>query len=193
MPLLDKDFDQKFVCAREEDTVGAVLEALKAQDGQDTWHIFVARGAEFGVVQVGRLRDLLPKLGGTLFDLTFGQLQAYITPARQVQQEAIGIGSAERLALKSPARVLMVMREDEVAGRLFLGTMRGGDVFPASTMGQLYGDYMDTHPDARSRWRPAGLEPPTCPHCGYQAFFHYRVDDGEFYCGKCDKTVSGGD
>ena len=192
MPLLDQDFDQKFIYVQQEDTVGMALAAAEAQGGQESWHIFVARGAEVGVIQVGRLKDLPFKLGGALFDLTFGQLQAYIPLARQVQQQAIGIGSAERLALDSPAGVLIVMQEDRVAGRLFMGTVRGDDVFPASTMGQLYGDYIDTHPDARSRWRPAGVAPPICSHCGYQDFFRYRVGDGAFYCGGCGETVSEG-
>jgi len=191
MPLREGDFDRKFVLVKEGDTVAAALERLKAQDGGDNWHIFVALGpGKFGLLRVGELKRQLELIGPALFDLTFADLQALMHEPRVVQQEAVGIGTAERWAYGSPDGVLVVMRGDEVVGRLHVATKRGAETFPGSTMGQLYGDYISTSPDARARWRPAGVEPPTCPHCGHKGFYRYRAEDGAYYCAKCGETIS---
>lgn len=193
MPLLDQDFDRKFICVDEGETVAAALDVLETQGGQDTWHIFVAREEGFGVIPVKGLKELLSKLGGNLFELAFNELEAHVPMARQVQQDAMGIGSAERLAIRSPARTLIIMRGDEAVGRLFMVSRSGEDVFPGSTMGRLYGDYITQAPDARATWRPAGAAPPACPNCGHIGFFRYRASDKGFYCTNCGETIPQGD
>ena len=190
MSILDDDLDQKFVRVAEGLTVGEALADLNARGGEDDWHFFVERpGNKFGVLKVGQLKEYLAQLGPTLFELTFAQLGSRVPDGRIAQQEKIGIGTAEKWALEDAQGVLVVMRGDKIAGRLYMAVERGADPFPASTMGQLYGDYIDTHLDARSRWRPAGVEPPTCPHCGHQDFYRYRVENGMSYCTGCGQDV----
>lgn len=194
MPIHDKDLDQKFVRVTEDLTVGEALATLNDQGGGDDWHFFVARpGKEFGVLEVSQLKWYLAKLGPALFDLTLAQLRSWVPAGRTAQQDAMGIGMAEKWAMSDGQGVLVVMRGDNIAGRLYVTAKRGGgDPFPASTMGQLYGDYINTHPDARAKWRPAGMKEPTCPHCGHQDIFRYRVKDRALYCDKCGQTVSEG-
>jgi hypothetical protein len=193
MPLLDSDFDQKFVHVKQEDTVAQALGDLRDRGGEDDWHFVVERpGNEFGVLKVGQLKEYLAQLGPALFELTFAQLGSRVLHGRIAQQEQIGIGTAEKWALEDAQGVLVVMQGNKVAGRLYKAAARGADPFPASTMNQLYGDYIDTHLDARSRWRPAGVEPPTCPHCGHQGFYRIRPEDGVSYCDECGETVAKG-
>jgi hypothetical protein len=195
MPLLDTDFDQKFVPVTEDLTVDEALDALKAQDGEDDWHFFVDRpDVLVGVIKVSQLKEYLAELGPALFGLTFGQLRPRVPAGRTAQQDKIGIGMAEEWALADPQGVLIVMRGDRFAGRLYRGARRGNDdPFPASTMGQLYGEYINTNPDARSELRPAGIDFPTCPNCGHQDFFRYRAVDGASYCDNCGETIAEGD
>ncbi len=192
MPLRDEDLDRNFVVVDAQDTVAAALEKLTASGGGDDWHIFIRRGPDkFGVLEVSRLKEMLPRLGPNLFELTFAQLQHLAPELPAIQQEAVGLGTAERWAQKSPAGALVVMRGAEVTGRFSVAAKRGGEVFPGSSMGQLYGDYINTAPDARAEWRPAGVEPPTCPHCGYKGFYRYNAEDGTYLCARCGKTIPG--
>jgi hypothetical protein len=172
-----------------EEVHDAAIEALRARGGQEFWHIFVARQEGVGVIRVQGLHALLSKLGAKLFELTFGDLEAHIPAARQVQQDAIGIGTAERLAPRSPARALVVKRGEKAVGRFYAPFRGAEDVFPGSTMGQLYGDYISQAPDARATWRPSGVAPPVCPHCGHVGFFRYRASDKTFYCSNCSETI----
>ena len=110
-------------------------------------------------------------------------------PAATLAQNTIGIGTAERRALNDPQGVLLIFQGETLIGRLYRGARRGGDPFPASTMDQLYGSYVDTHRDARATWTPSGVEPPACPHCGYVGFYRYRPEDGASLCASCYATV----
>ncbi|HDN81004.1 MAG TPA: hypothetical protein ENG33_11125 [Chloroflexi bacterium] len=191
MPLREEDFDRKFVVVGEQDTVADALEKLKTQGGGDEWHIFIRRTPErFGVVEVTRLKEMLAHLGPNLFELTFAQLRPIAPDIPAVQQDAVGLGTAERWAHKSPGGALVVMRGEEVIGRFYIATKRGSEVFPGSSMGQLYGDYINTAPDARAQWRPAGIEPPTCPHCGHQGFYRYDAENNAYKCAKCGEIIS---
>lgn len=193
MPLLDSDFDQKFVRVKEEDTVSQALEVLRTQGGGDDWHLIVERpGKKLGVLGIDRLKEYLAQLGPALFDLTFEQLEARV-PAASVAQRKIGIGTAEKRALADSQGVLVVMDGEEIVGRLSKAAERGADPFPASNMGQLYGDYINTHLDARASWRPKGVKLPKCPHCGHIGFYRYRVADSMSYCDHCGKTITKGD
>jgi hypothetical protein len=192
MPILDKHLDQEFIPVKENLTVAEALEALNAQGGGDNWHLFVTRpGGAFGVLHVGRLKELLADVGAVLFDLTFADLKEWVPEGRVVQQEQMGIGMAERWALRAPERVLVVMRGEEIVGRLYKPQRRAGP-FPGSSMSQLYGDYINTAQDARSKWRPAGVAPPTCPHCEHTGFFRYRARDKALYCANCGRAIPKG-
>jgi hypothetical protein len=190
MPLLDSDFDQRFVNVKPEDTVAKALGMLRARAGGDDWHFFIEwPGHQVRVLGVDRLRAYLAQLGPALFQLTFEQLGARIPAASTAQQNRIGIGTAEDRALNDPQGILVVMRGGDIVGRLYRATRRGGDPFPGSTMVQLYGDYIDTHLDARAQWQPQGVEPPTCPHCGHIGYYRYRVEDGMDYCDHCGDSI----
>jgi hypothetical protein len=189
MPIEDHHLDPKFIHVTQDQTVAEALEALNARGGTDNWHFFVAReGGGFGVLKVVRLKEQLAQLGPALFDIVFSQLIGPVPEGRVVQQQQMGIGTAERWALNAPERVLVVMRDEEIAGRLYMAA-RSSDPFPGSNMGQLYGDYISTHLDARSQWRPVGTEPPTCPHCGHVGFYRYRASDKKQYCDNCGESI----
>lgn len=194
MPILDDDLDRKFVRVAGDLTVGEAMAVLNAQGGKDDWHFFVERpGNKFGVLKVGQLKEYLAQLGPTLFELTFAQLGSRVPDGRIAQQEKIGIGTAEKWALEDAQGVLVVMRENEIAGRLYMAVERGdggSDIF--STAGKLHGEYINTHPDERSRWRPAGVKLPICPRCGHQDFYRICPRDGTFYCDKCGETIAEG-
>ena len=193
MPIRDQHLDQRFILAQENQTVAEGLEALNARGGDDYWHFFIARpGVAFGVLRVGRLKELLARIGPVLFDITFAELADRVPEGYVAQQEQMGIGTAERWALGAPERVLVVLRGEEIAGRLYIAD-RGRGPFPGSNMGQLYGDYINTALDARGQWWPDAVVPPICPHCGHQGFFRYRASDKALYCADCGATIPGGD
>ncbi|MFQ6101167.1 MAG: hypothetical protein ACE5OS_08025 [Anaerolineae bacterium] len=189
MPLLDEDLCRNFVQVNEDDTVADALERLRAQGGDDHWRIFVTHGPDiFSVLKVGELKKWLKSIGPALFDLRFADVQDWLPEAPAVQQQAVGIGAAEQMALKSPGGVVVALQGMQVAGCLYVAAKRG-EVFPGSTMAQLYGEYISQAPDARAEWQPADVEPPVCPHCNHRGFYRYRVEDGTFYCSECGRTV----
>ncbi len=188
MPLLDEDLYQNFVQVDEDETVADALEKLPAQGGDDRWHVLVTRGPEtFSVLKVSELRKWLKRVGPALFDLRFADLRERLPESPAVQRQELGIGAAERMALKSGG-MLVALEKMQVVGCVYVAPKRG-EVFPGSTMGQLYGDYITQAPDARAEWRPAGVEPPTCPHCGHQGFYRYRVEDGTLACSACRQII----
>lgn len=194
MPLQDSDYDQRFVAVSPETTIGEALMKLADLGGQDDWHFFIIQSQNsIGAVKVGALRQELELLGGALFDLTFSQLVPNPPGARVGQQNAIGIGTAEAWAVANESGVLAVMKEGHIVGRLSRSGQRGfSEAFPASNMGTLYGEYIDTRVDARSRWQPGGATPPTCPNCGHQGFFGYDVVQKHCYCRNCNHAIPKG-
>lgn len=192
MPLLDEDLDKRFVQVEKDETVGSALAKLQAQGGDDDWLICVTGDpSTVGVVGAGAMKGWLERMGPPLFELRFADLWNRLSQARAVQQEAVGIGAAERLALRSPGGVLVVLRGEEVAGCVRVTVKRGDETFPGSSMAQLYGEYISQAPDQRAKWQPSGVEPPVCPHCGHRGFYRYDATDGSFRCAECGQTIPG--
>lgn len=189
MPLLDEDLYQNFVQVDEDETVADALEKLQAEGSDDRWHVLVTGGpGTFSVLKVSELRKWLKSMGPALFDLRFADLRDRLPEVPAIQRQEVGIGAAERMALKSPGGVVVALQDAEVLGFVHQAS-KSVEPFPGSTMGQLYGDYITQSPDARAEWRPAGVEPPACPHCGHQGFYRYRVEDGTLACSACGKVI----
>jgi hypothetical protein len=190
MPLMDRDLQRDFVQADENETVADALKRLRAQGGGDEWHVFVACGPEtFSALQVRHLKQWFKHLGPALFNLRFSELRDRLAEAQVVQRQVIDIETANRMALRSPASVVVALQEAQVEGYVHAAVKSVAEVFPGSTMGQLYSNYITQHPNARAEWQPAGVEPPICPLCNYQGFYRYRAEDGAFVCSACGGVV----
>jgi antitoxin (DNA-binding transcriptional repressor) of toxin-antitoxin stability system len=59
--------------------------------------------------------------------------------------------------------------------------------FAASTLVQLYGEYVKLSEDARATWKPNGKEPPTQP-CGHPAWPELAAD-GKWVCSQCKNPI----
>jgi len=129
-----------------------------------------------------------------MFELTFEELRPQIHEADTAEQEVIGIGTAEEWAQEHPSNALIILQDDQIEGRLFAGGTLGGDPFPGSSMSGLYGDYINTHEDARADWQPSGGTLPACPYCQYQGYQEYRLVSGQgsFYCKNCNQKTAEG-
>jgi len=190
MPLREDDVERAFVQVSEEDTVADALEKLRHQCGNDQWYVVVAQGEEtFGVIKVGALRAMLEQVGPALFEMPFAELGERLTEPETRDQRSVGIGMAERLALRSSAGLMIATDEDRVEGYVRGLTKRGGEIFPGSSMGQLYGDYISQDADARADWEPAGVEEPICPACGYEGFYTYDAARAAFVCKSCGQPA----
>lgn len=194
MPLRESDYDKNFVEVKRETTIGTAFRKLADVGGRDDWHFFVVQAdGSIGAVKVSALKAELVMVGGALFELSFAQVLPNPPIARVGPQNAIGIGTAESWALASEAGVLAVMNEDRLVGRLDTSGRRGdSEAFPDSTMSMLYGDYINTHPDERSRWRPSTVDAPACPKCGYQDFFGFDAEKLTYYCRNCSHIIKKG-
>lgn len=187
MPLRESDYDKNFIQVDAATSLSEGMARYVAAGGQDDWHFLVLQPAgTIGALRVGRLRPVLARLGGRLFELTFAQLPVPIPAAAQGQKDQIGIGLAEARAEGAPSGVLAVMEGSRLIGRLDHSVRRSGpEVFPASDMGSLYGSYINTHQDARAQWRPPQVPPPTCRHCGHQDFFDIDLERQVDVCRDC--------
>jgi hypothetical protein len=189
MPLLDSDFDREFLEVSIGEKIAQALARLGQEGGHDDWHLILRRGPQWYAVQVCDLKSRLVSLGPNLFEMTFEELLPVFREAYSAQQDRIGIGTAEDWVTESGSHLLVVMRGEQPAGRFFRGVTRGGELFPTSSMAQLYGDYITVAPDRRSEWAPTGVKLPICPKCGYQGWYRFNVDNGALECVHCGHRV----
>jgi hypothetical protein len=110
--------------------------------GQAWWHLVVARTD--GTWAVARFADLAARAqadAGKL-DLCLDELE-WLAPAQAIEQESVGTGEAQDAARAVPGKLLVVTREGELTGILYVGVERGSLPASTSTLVELAGEHAD--------------------------------------------------
>ena len=213
MPIEDK-LQKTFVPAQETDTVAQMLNAWQKAGGQGWWTLLVAkRDGQTVATTFDELDALLDKLGTALFAARLGDLPLPLTPCVTVEVEAadermsrqgmlvvtskgepIGfMAQAVRSAVVPPSSR---RRERLDAFRRRRATRDGKEPFSfspqesfaASSLVELYGEYVKLGEDRRAQWQPAALPVPVQQPCGHTAWPELN-DRGKWVCGQCKKLV----
>ena len=147
MPISDEALQKeknRFIAVKGEATVGQAIAALKDFGGQPWWHL-VVRMTD-GSWAVARFGELTATVGTTAADAeTQLRALAQLRIASAVEHDSIETKTAQALARKSPARVLVVTMNGLPVGILVEGTRRsavpsGG--LTSASLDQLGGRYV---------------------------------------------------
>jgi hypothetical protein len=213
MPIEDK-LQKTFVPAQETDTVARVLEAWQKAGGQGWWLLLIAQGdGQTVATTFNELDALLDKLGPALFAARLADLSLPLTPCVTAEVKAadermshrgmlvvtlngepIGfMAEAMRSAVVPPSS----RRRDRLEALKWDQTTRGEKAplsfstqagFAASSLAELYGEYVKLSEDRRAQWQPAALPVPTLQPCGHTAW-PVLNDKGKWVCGQCKRPV----
>jgi hypothetical protein len=213
MPIGDK-LQKTFVPAQETDTVAQVLDAWQKAGGQGWWTLLVAKSDRQTVATTfNELDALLDKLGPALFAARLGDLPLPLTPCVTVEVEAadermsrremlvvtskgkpIGfMAEAMRSAVVPPSsrrreRLDALKQERTTRGEKGMISFSPQEGFAASSLVELYGEYVKLGEDKRAQWQPAALPVPVQQPCGHTAWPELN-DRGKWVCGQCKKLV----
>jgi hypothetical protein len=146
MPISDEALQMeknRFLAVKGEATVGQACAALKALGGQPWWHLVVRMND--GSWAVARFSELTAAATASGAGETQTSALEQLRIASAVERESIETKTAQTLARKSPARVLVVTANGLPVGILSEGTMRsaapsGG--LTSANLDQLGGKYV---------------------------------------------------
>ncbi len=213
MPIEDK-LQKTFVPAQETDTVAQVLDAWQKAGGQGWWTLLVAKSdGQTVATTFDELDALLDKFGPALFAARLGDLPLPLTPCDTVEVQAadkqmsrrgmlvvtlkgkpIGfMAEATRSAVVLPSsrrhdRLDALKRERTTRGEKGMISFSPQEGFAASSLVELYGEYVKLGQDKRAQWHPAALPVPVQQPCGHTAWPELN-DRGKWVCGQCKKPV----
>lgn len=144
MPISDEALQMeknRFLAVKGEATVGQACAALKAMGGQPWWHLVVRMNdGSWAVARFSELTATSSEAGET-------QLRALdqLRTASAVERDSIETKTAQTLARKSPAHVLVVTANGLPVGILCEGTRRSGAPsggLTSANLDQLGGKYV---------------------------------------------------
>jgi len=213
MPIEDK-LQKTFVPAQETDTVAQVLDAWQKAGGQGWWTLLVARrDGQTVATTFNELDALLDKIGPALFSARLKDLPLPLTPCVTAERQATDERMSRRgmLVVTSKGEPIGFMaeamrsadvspssrqRERLDALRRRRATRDGEEPFSfstqegfaASSLVELYGEYVKLGEDKRAQWQPAALPVPVQQPCGHTAWPELN-DKGQWVCGQCKKPV----
>lgn len=147
MPISDEALQMeknRFLAVKGEATVGQACAALNALGGQPWWHLVVRMSD--GSWAVARFSELT-SAAATTSDAGETQLNALeqLRIASAVERDSIETKTAQKLARKSPAQVLVVTASGLPVGILSEGTRRSGAPgggLTSANLDQLGGKYV---------------------------------------------------
>jgi len=147
MPISDEALQMeknRFLAVKGEATVGQACAALNALGGQPWWHLVVRMND--GSWAVARFSELTAT-AATTSDAGETQLNALeqLSIASAVERDSIETKTAQKLARKSPAHVLVVTASGLPVGILCEGTKRSGAPsggLTSANLDQLGGKYV---------------------------------------------------
>ena len=98
-----------------------------------------------------------------------------------------------RSAVVSPSsrrnnRLERIKREQTARGEKGLISFSTQEGFAASSLVELYGEYVKLGEDKRAQWKPVALPVPAQQPCGHKAWPELN-DKGKWVCGQCKKPV----
>lgn len=215
MPIEDK-LQKTFVSAQETDPVAQVLDAWQKAGGQGWWTLFIAKSdGQIAATTLYELDALLDRLGPALFAARLADLPLPLTACVTAEAEAAGermsrgrgktvvvtskgrpigfIAGAKRSAVVSPSsrrreRLDALKRDRTTRGEKGSLSLSAQEGFAASSLVELYGEYVKLSEDERAEWKPAALPAPTLQPCGHTAWPELN-DKGQWVCGECKRPV----
>jgi hypothetical protein len=213
MPIVDK-LQKTFVPAQETDTVAQVLDAWQKAGGQGGWTLLVAkRDGQTVATTFDELDALLDKLGPALFSARLSDLPLPLAPCDTVERKAAGeqishrgmlvvtsqgepigfMAEAVRSVVLPPSsrrhdRLDALKRRRATQGEHEPFSFSPQESFAASSLVELYGEYVKLGEDKRAQWQPAALPVPVQQPCGHTAWPELN-DKGQWVCGQCKKPV----
>ena len=214
MPIPAKELKTTFVLAQETETVTQVLDAWQKSGGQGWWTLLIAKSdGQIVATTLNELDTLLDRFGPALFTARLVDLALPLTPCVTAEVEAadermsrgktlvvtsqgkpIGfMAEAMRSAVVSPSsrrreRLDALKRERTTRGEKGPLSFSAQEGFAASSLVELYGEYVKLGQDKRAQWQPAALPAPVQQPCGHTAWPELN-DKGKWACGKCKQPV----
>lgn len=150
-------------------TLGQAFALLRSPDidGAAYWHLVVARtDGSWAFAQFSELFEYVQAEGEAALDTRLDTLQALqeVGSDQMVDLSTLAVRAARRRADSSPGHLLLVREEQQLAGILYVGTLRsGGATVSTSALNQLAGRYADLSEfsdELIEPRRPTPAEPP---------------------------------
>ena len=185
MPIQDVALKKTFVSVPDTATVAQAVAALKQASGQGFWTLLVTHSdGHIGATTFNELAKLVDKFGPALFTARLADLPVPLKTRPTVEASSLDAGTAKLPAQGSGGMV--VVTEKGVPVATVSDTMREG-LFAASSLVELYGEYLQLSEDARAAWRPSGKQPPTQP-CKHKAWPELAAS-GKWVCSQCKRPI----
>ena len=177
MPLQPSDYDQKFIGVDVTESLKAVLERIAERNAGDDWGLFVTDASGvIGVLPVSSLPAIHRSLGQGVVGMSMAALKEWFLESVCVDRKTIGVGQAKQFAIKSKAKLVIVMDGNEIVGRLAV-SQRGETVAPPEPCVAVTG--AKPLPFAESEPKPPqGLEAAKTPAVAEQRCVHAQLRHG---------------
>jgi len=183
MPIQDVALKKTFVSVPDTATVAQAVAALKQAGGQGFWTLLVTRSdGHIGTTTFNELAKLVDEFGPALFAARLADLPVPLKVRPTVEADSVDTHTAKVLAERH--RMLVVTAKGEPVG-VMSSVVR--EVITASSLVELYGEYIQLSEDARAAWRPSGKQPPTQP-CKHKAWPELAAD-GQWVCSQCKRPI----
>ena len=145
MPISDEALQNaknNFIAVRGGATVGQAIAALQDLKGQHWWHLLVHKDDDsWGVTSFTDLYHALESITNAA-DIRLGDWQG-LASAVAVERDSMETRTAENMAARTSARVLVVTENAMPVGMLVEGVTRGGSSVPSAQLTELGGKYVN--------------------------------------------------
>jgi hypothetical protein len=184
MPIQDVALKKTFVLVPDTATVAQAAATLRQAGGQGFWTLLVTHNdGHIGATTFNELAKLIDKFGPALFAARLADLPVPLKARPTIEADSVDVHTAQVLADR---RGMLVVTSKGVPVGM-MSSERREVLFAASSLVELYGEYIQLSEDARAAWKPNGKQPPTQP-CKHRAWPELAAN-GKWVCSQCKRPI----